>query len=296
MNQVFEKPIKSYFRGTAMKYRIVADSSCNLYSFEGVDFSSVPLKIVTDKKEYVDAPGLDVERMIGELAAYKGRSGTACPNMAEWLDAFGQAEGIFAIAITSSLSGSYNACVQAKAEYEQNYPGRKVCCLDSLSAGPELLLIMEKLRELISMGLEFEEIERRIRRYMQHTHLVFLLEKVDNLAKNGRISPLAAKTVGVLGIRIMGKASDEGTLQQLHKCRGEGRGLRAMLKEMELMGYRGGKVRIAHGLNQAASMELERSIKGQFPQADVGIGDFTGLCAFYGEEGCIMLGFEDSEA
>ena len=279
-----------------MSYKIVADSSCNLLRFEGVDFASVPLKIVTDKKEYVDDENLDSTLMLEELAAYKGRSGTACPNVGEWLEAFGQAEKVFAVAITSSLSGCYNVCVQAKEEYEHEYPDRRVCCLDSLSAGPELVLIMEKLRELINQGLDFDEIEGRIREYMKHTHLMFMLESVDNLAKNGRISPLAAKTVGVLGIRIMGKASDEGTLQQLHKCRGESRGLRTMLKEMELMGYRGGKVRIAHGLNQAASMELERSIKEQFPQADVGIGDFTGLCAFYGEEGCIMLGFEDSEA
>ena len=180
-----------------MSYKIVADSSCNLLHFEGVDFASVPLKIVTDKKEYVDDENLDSTLMLEELAAYKGRSGTACPNVGEWLEAFGQAEKVFAVAITSSLSGCYNACVQAKEEYEHEHPDRRVCCLDSLSAGPELVLIMEKLRELINQGLDFDEIERRIREYMKHTHLMFMLESVDNLAKNGRISPLAAyrKTV-----------------------------------------------------------------------------------------------------
>ena len=279
-----------------MKYKIVADSSCNLHGFPGVDFASVPLKIVTDKKEYVDDAGLDSARMLEELAVYKGRSGTACPNVGEWLEAFGQAEMVFALAVTSSLSGCYNACVQAKGVYEQSYPGRKVCCLDSLSAGPELVLIMEKLRELIGLDLGFEEIERRIREYMRHSHLMFMLESVDNLAKNGRISPLAAKTVGVLGIRIMGRASDEGTLEQMHKCRGQAKALQAIVREMEAQGYAGGKLRIAHCFNESGARELQNMLKGRWPQLDTCISPFTGLCSFYGEKGCIMAAFEDSGA
>lgn len=279
-----------------MNYKIVADSSCNLLSFPGVDFASVPLKIVTDAKEYVDDEKLDCALMLEELAAYKGRSGTACPNVGEWLEAFGQAEGVFAVAITSSLSGCYNACVQAKEVYEQSYPGKKVSCLDSLSAGPELVLIMEKLRELIGQGLEFEEIDRRIREYMKHSHLMFMLESVDNLAKNGRISPLAAKTVGVLGIRIMGQASDQGTLEQLHKCRGQSRALDTIVREMEAHGYTGGKLRIAHGFNESGAKELQNMIKGRWPQVDSSISPFTGLCSFYGEKGCIMVAFEDGLA
>ena len=134
-----------------MRYKIVSDSSSNLQTLEGVDYASVPLKVVTAEKEYVDDAQLDIGRMQQELRAYKGRSGTACPSVGEWLDSFGQAEGVFAVTITSSLSGAYNACVQAKAEYEET-EGRRVCCLDSLSTGPEMALIIEKLRELIAAG------------------------------------------------------------------------------------------------------------------------------------------------
>lgn len=75
-----------------MSYKIVADSSANLPGLEGVAYASVPLKIVTAEKEYVDDAGLDTVRMLKELAAYKGRSGTACPSVGEWLGAFGRAE------------------------------------------------------------------------------------------------------------------------------------------------------------------------------------------------------------
>ena len=213
-----------------MQYKIVADSSSNIRSLEGVDFQNVPLKIITKDKEYTDDEALDLEGMVADLKAYKGTSGTSCPNVYDWMSAFGEAENVFAIAITSNLSGSCNAARQAAEQYMEEHPGRKVCVLDSLSAGPELRLIAEKVRECIAAGLSFEEIEADVRAYMQHTHLLFTLLSLNNLARNGRVSPAVAKLAGVLGIVIVGKASDVGTLQQMHKCRGEKRAIDTLYK------------------------------------------------------------------
>lgn len=275
-----------------MNYKIVADSSANLLSFDGIPFASVPLKIVTDDQEYVDDASLDTAAMLADIEAYKGRSGTSCPNVGEWVEAFGDAENVFAVAITSNLSGCYNASVQAKHVYEEAHPGRKVCCLDSLSVGPEMALIVEKLRELIAEGKDFDQIETEVREYMQRTHLMFMLESVDNLAKNGRVNPLIAKAVGFLGIRIVGKASDVGTLQQLHKCRGEKKALEKILEEMEAHGFRGGKIRIAHCFNESAAKALQELVGAKYPDIEATIIPFTGLCCFYAERGSVMIGFE----
>lgn len=275
-----------------MNYRIVADSSANLLSFEGASYASVPLKIVTSEKEYVDNASLDTAAMLADLAAYSGKSGTSCPNVGEWLEAFGDAQEVFGIAITSNLSGSYNALVQAKEVYEEQHPDRRVCTLDSLSTGPEMVLVVEKLKELIDQGLSFEETEAQIREYMTKTHLMFMLESVDNLAKNGRVSPLIAKAVGFLNIRIVGKASDEGTLQQLHKCRGEKKGLETLLAEMESHGFRGGRIRLAHCHNLPAAQAMLALIQSKYPNIESNIVPMTGLCCFYAERGSIMVGFE----
>ncbi len=275
-----------------MKYKIVVDSSSNLYALPGVPFASVPLKIVTNSREYVDDANLDIASMLGELEDYKGRSGTSCPNVGEWLDAFDDAEAVFAITITSNLSGSYNAACQAKVDYEDTYPGRKVCCLDSLSTGGEMVLIAQKLVELLENGLSFEEVEVAIREYMAHTHLLFMLECMDNLAKNGRVSPLVAKACGLLGIRVAGCASDVGTLQPDHKCRGTTKALEAMIKDMLEKGYKGGKVIIDHVFNEAAAQDLKAKILEHFPQASVKVGACGGLCSFYAERGGLMVGFE----
>jgi DegV family protein with EDD domain len=274
-----------------MNYKIICDSSSNLRPAQA-HLATVPLKIVTDKKEYTDDETLDVASMLLELESYKGRSGTSCPNVADWLEAFGDAEFVFTVAITSNLSGSYNASVQAKEAYEEEHPGRRVCCLDTLSTGGEMVLIQEKLEELIAQGLSFDEVERAIREYMHHTHLGFMLERMDNLAKNGRVSPIVAKACGILNIRIVGCASDVGTLQPDHKCRGTKKALETIVKDMVEKGYRGGKVILDHVYNPDAAQALKEKILAQFPDADVRIGLCGGLCCFYAEQGGLLVGYE----
>jgi len=275
-----------------MKMKIVADSSSNLPALPGAPYACVPLKIVNGEREYIDNEALDVAAMVNELAAYKGKTGTSCPNVGEWLEAFGDSDRIFTVAITSNLSGAHNAALQAARVYMDAHPDRKVCCLDSLSTGPEMVLIILRLLELMEEGLEFEAIEETIRSYMEHTHLLFLLESVDNLAKNGRVSPLIAKAVGFLGIRIVGKASDVGTLQQLHKCRNARRGVEALLEEMAAMGFSGGRVNIAHVLNEDLGEQIREAIAVRWPGSQITLVPATGLCSFYAERGGVLVGFE----
>ena len=161
-----------------------------------------------------------------------------------------------------------------------------------LSAGPELVVIAEKLRELIKAGKAFDEIGAGIRSYMKRTRLIFTLESLNNMAQNGRVSPLVAKACGLLGIRIVGQASSEGTLQPLHKSRGTAKALKIMLAEMKKNGYQGGKVRIVHCQNEAAAQEFRKLILGEFPEGDVTVGPMTALCSFYAEAGGLMIGYE----
>ena len=275
-----------------MSIKIVADSSADILSLEGVEFASAPLKIITAENEYVDNEDLDVLKMVNDLQVYKGKSSTSCPNPADWLNTFGDAEEIFCVTITGTLSGSYNAAQAAKASYEEQYPNRKVFVLNSLTAGPEIYLIIEKLKSLILSGESFDDICEKITEYTKHTGLLFMLESMKNLANNGRVSPLVAKMAGLLGIRVVGKASDKGDLEPLNKCRGEAKALEAIVAHMKSIGFKGGLVRIAHCFNEAASEKLKELIKKEFETAKIIIYKCRGLCSFYAEKGGLLVGFE----
>jgi DegV family protein with EDD domain len=275
-----------------MKIRIVADSSADLRTAEDKSIVSVPLKIMTDEKEYIDNEELDIKAMTEDLASYKGKSGSACPGVGDWIDAFGDADWVFAITITSNLSGSYNSARVAKETYEGDYPERRVYVIDSLSTGPEMQIIVERLQELIQDGKNFDEICSSIQAYQKRTFLLFCLKSLTNLANNGRVSPAVAKIAGILGIHVIGRASEEGTLEQKDKVRGERKAIPSILSNMKKMGYKGGKVIIDHCFNENAAKQLKELIRMEFKHADIRIGTTKGLCSFYAEQGGLLIGFE----
>ena len=276
----------------ARKVRIVSDSSADILALAHIPFVSVPLKIITDKKEYVDNDRLSVEGMVNDLKSYKGRSSTSCPNVDEWLAAFGDAEEIYCVTITATLSGSYNAAVTAKELYEQAHPNRKVFVFNSLTAASEVRMIVEKIEELLLSGMDFDGICQAIPTYKQHTGLMFMLASMRNFANNGRVSPAVAKFAGLMGIRVVGKASDKGDLEPMDKCKGQTKALASILNHMKRLGYEGGRVMIAHCFNQEGGTSLKKLIRDSFPSARISIYPCRGLCSFYAEEGGLLVGFE----
>ena len=126
-----------------MKNRIILDSAGDIKSLDGISIASVPMKIIAGDVEFTDNFQLDVENMIDFLKNYKGKVSSACPGVGEYIEAFEDAENIFVITITSGLSGSYNSAVIAAQTYKEQHPNRNVYVVDSLSAGPEMLLLAE---------------------------------------------------------------------------------------------------------------------------------------------------------
>ncbi len=274
-----------------MTYKIVADSSANTFHLEDTPFSCVPLKIITDK-EYTDNEYLNIRQMVDEVKKYKGKSGTSCPNINDWIESFEDYDQVFAVAITSKLSGSYNAGRLAMEQYKEEHPDKKVHIVDSLSAGGQLKLIIDKLKELLDSSLSFEEVKDQIEEYNTHLHTVFSLESLTNLARNGRVNPAVAAAVNALGIRVIAEAK-EGEIQQINKTRGEKKAIKMIYEEMKKRGFKGGKVAVSHTFNENACLKLKEYILNDFPSCDMQILSNGALCSFYAEEGGFIVGFED---
>ncbi len=279
-----------------MNTKIVVDSSASLYTLQGVDFECVPLKIITDDAEYLDNGTMDALGMAQTLRTYKGKTSTSCPNVSDWLAAYEGADEVYAITITGTLSGSYNAAQLAAEEYQQENPGKRVFVLDSLSTGPEQRLLAEHLRDLLAEGREFDEICEEMLRYHKHTHLLFSLESLANLARNGRVKPAVAAVARMLGIRVIGQASEAGELDVLCKTRGEHGALERIVLELKEHGYINGRLHISHCGNPAAAERLKHMVKAVFDGAKVDISECGGLCSYYAELGGLLVGYEDAEA
>lgn len=274
------------------KIKIVTDTSSDLFGLKSVEFACAPMKIITAEREFVDDETLNVDEMVDFLDTYKGKSKSSCPNTGDWLEAFGDADDIFCVTITGGLSGSYNSACAAKQIYESDHEGRRVFVLDTRSAGPEVTLIVEKIEEYVASATPYDEICHKITQYLKKTGLVFMLKSLKTFANNGRVSPIVARLVGIAGICIVGKASDEGTLAPMHKCRGERRSLETLVEDLEAEGFHSGKISIGHCQNESAAEQLKSLILAKFRDVQIEIHKFRGLCSFYAEKGGVLVGFE----
>ena len=274
-----------------MTYKIVSDSSSNILSMEDPNFASVPMKVRADR-EYIDDENLDLAAFVEGLKNHKGTSGSACPSVGEWLDAFGDADIVFGTTMSKGLSGSYNAACEAARTYMEENPGKQAFIFNTLSAGPQQCFLNEKVLELAAQGLDFETIREKAIAYYKNTHILFCLESMMNLARNGRVSMAAAKIAGVLGIRACGDVK-AGMITPVHKPRGARKATETLVEMMKERGfYDGAQLRIAHCFGETQAKALADAVLAQFPNARITIEPTTALCSFYAETGGLMIGFE----
>ena len=280
-----------------MKYEIIADSGCDLKNLEQIGenqitFCRAPLTLAVGEREFVDNNWLDVSEFMREMEEYQGRTGSAAPSPQEWYHAYEQAQEVFAVTITGTLSGSYKSAMAARDMILETEPQKKIHVFDSKSAGPGMTLLVKKIQECIQNGMEFDEIVAYIEQYQKQTHLLFVLESLDNFVKNGRVSKLVGGMAGLLGIKILGCASEEGTLEVLQKCRGKRSAYEKLVEEMIKKGFHGSKVIISQCFNEERADDISALIKNIFPHCDITIMPTSGLCSYYAERGGILLAFE----
>jgi len=280
-----------------LQYGIVVDSGCDLDTLEGeaavnIGFEKAPLKIEMGKTEFVDGLNFDAETMLTALDNNHEKTSTAAPSPGEWQEAFMKHDKIFALTMTSALSGSHLSATIAKQISQEKNAVKVIEILDSLSTGPEMTLIVQKLSEYIIAGLEFADILQRIRAYMQQTRLFFVLESVDNLMNNGRVSKLEAALIRTLNVRLLGKASPKGLLDVFQKSRGKTKIFLAAIEAMIAEGYCGGKVIVSHCRNHEMAEYVKSKIVEKFHDAQVIIMKAKGLNSYYAEKGGVLIGFE----
>lgn len=274
--------------------KILADSACD-FAKRAPALTCVPMKITAGDAVFSDHAEPDMDILKKALDGCRGKMGTSCPTITDWLDAFADADDIICVTVTGGLAGSSNSACAAKNCYESEHKGKRVFVIDTLSAGPEMDLLLEKMAQWAEKGFSYEEICTSARSYLEQTGLLFMLKSLKNLTRSGKVSPAVATLARVAGLSIVGKADEEGKLKPLCKCRGEARALEALTERLEAEGGGYGRVRIAHCENEAAALQIKKAILAKHESASVEVYALGSICSFYAEKGGIMIGFEKTE-
>lgn len=225
--------------------RIAADSSCDLLTMDGVDFVSVPLTVRTAVEEFRDDAALDVDAMVTTLRGTKGRHLQRLPEHRwDWESAFWRKRRCTRVHHYKQPFGQLQrgTCrketLRGAESLSPHFCGGHAVRRSGDRPAHRKVSRRTALRQELRGGLHS-------RTAVSAPYPSALCAgTMHNLAQNGRISKLAATMAGVLGIRAVGQASEEGTLEMLGKCRGARKTQELLLSEMVRLGYRGGSVRI----------------------------------------------------
>ena len=223
-----------------MEWMIASDSSCEIRTLPdtapGVQFALVPFKIRVGEREFVDLPTLNTKAMLQAMTDYNGASATACPSPEEWAELFLMADKSIALTISHNLSGSYNAALAAREMVLEEHPEKQIFVLDTLSCSGALAGAAELANKLIRIGTNFDTICIELANWAQKGHIMFALASFDNLAKAGRVSRVVGFIAGRLNMRVLGRRTEDGTIDFFFKTRGEARVLAKILEQMDEIG------------------------------------------------------------
>ena len=99
-------------------------------------------------------------------------------------------------------------------------PEKKVHVFDSESASAGETYIALMIHDLIAAGKSFEQIVELVEEKIRSMHTLFVLDSLDNLVKNGRISRTVALLANVLSIRLLMSDDGHGAIKNISKARG----------------------------------------------------------------------------
>ena len=278
-----------------MGYKILVDSCTDLPTQlkEDPSFKVIPLSLMVDDKIFVDNDDFNQKEFLRTMKESPNSPKSACPSPEDYMKEFDKDGDTFVVTLSSQLSGSYNSAELAKRLYLEDNPHKNIEVIDSHSAFVGQTLISMKIKELISEGRMFDDIVQAIKTFRSDMKTKFVLESLDNLRKNGRLSHLKALVASVLNIKPIMAGTAEGTITKLEQARGISKALISMAKiiEEDAIKPKDRILGIAHCNCLERAYFVRDEILKRVPFKDSFIVDTAGVSTMYANEGGIIVAY-----
>lgn len=277
-----------------MSYKIVIDSCGELLNQWKQDkhFQSVPLTLTVGSENILDDSTFDQADFLQKVAACPECPKSACPSPESYRRAFDcDAERVYCVTLSSELSGSYNSAVLGASLLHEENKNKKIHVFNSCSASVGQTLIAMKILQCEESGLPFEDVISVVNKYIEEQHTFFVLENLETLRKNGRLSRVKALVASALKIKPIMGATPEGTICQLDQARGMNKALVKMVdKIMEATVNSENRIlAISHCNSPKRAYMLRDAIQERMKLADIVVLDTAGVSSMYANDGGIIV-------
>lgn len=276
-----------------MSYKIIGDSCLDLTKDLKKDphFQMVPLTLQVDDNMVIDDESFDQKAFIKMVAASPNCPKTACPSPEAFKEAYEcEAEDVYVITLSSHLSGTFNSAALGKGLYEEEHGPKNILVIDSESASSGELNLALTIRDMYEAGLEFAEISKKIMKLRDEQKTYFVIDSLEPLRKNGRLTGLQAFFATALNIKpVMG--ADHGVIIKLDQARGVNKGLAKMcdiaVKEAGTEGAK--RVVVAHCNNPERAELVRQDLENRGIFREIVVTETAGVATVYAGDGGVIL-------
>ena len=277
-----------------MSYKIIIDS-CGEFLTEWKEderFESVPLTLNVGGEIVIDDETFDQSSFLKKVAACPDSPKSACPSPERYMKAYDcQADHIYAVTLSAELSGSYNSAVLGKNLILEEQPEKKVHVFNSKSASIGETLIGMKIQECEEAGCSFEETVEQVEAYIEEQNTFFVLDNLETLRKNGRLSGVKSLVASALKIKPVMGATPEGTICQFDQARGMNKVLVKMVQHIvdKTQNSENKALAISH-CNCAERAELlKNALQEKLSVKRIVVLDTAGVSSMYANDGGVIV-------
>lgn len=277
-----------------MSYKIIIDSCGELLDEWKKDehFESVALTLNVGGESIIDDETFDQADFLKKVAASPECPKSACPSPERYMKAFDcDADHIYAVTLSAELSGSYNSAVLGRNLLEEEKPGRKIHIFNSKSASIGQTLIGMKIQECEEAGYSFEKVIETVDEYIAGQHTFFVLDNLETLRKNGRLSKVKALVASALKIKPVMGSTDEGNICQLDQARGINRALVKMAGQIaeKTQNSEEKVLAISHCNCHERAILLKNALQEKMPLKKIVVLDTAGVSSMYANDGGVIV-------
>ncbi len=277
-----------------MSYKVIVDSCGELTEQmkESGRFVTAPLQLQVEDHIITDDDTFDQTAFLKLVAESPECPKSSCPSPESYMNSYHcDADHVYAVTLSAELSGSYNSAVLGKNLYEEEYGEKQIHVFNSRSASVGETLIALKIQECEEAGMEFEQVIEQVNAFIDEQHTYFVLESLDALRKNGRLTGIKALVATALNIKPVMGSTPEGTIYQL----GQGRGMKKALTKMvdsvaaEVIHPEQKILAISHCNAPERAEAVRKMIQEKIQVKDSFIVDTRGVSSLYASDGGIIV-------
>ena len=277
-----------------MSYKIVVDSCCDLppAALKDPHMVKVPLTIRVGESTFVDDDTFDQGDLLWSMRHSEDAPSTACPSPQAYLDAYQGADDVYVVTLSALLSGSHNSAEQARRLLEEDEPQVNVHVFNSCSASSGEVQVARRIQELAGAGLPFKRVVREVEQFIYRMKTLFVLESLENLRKNGRLTKLQAVVTSALKIKLLCGATPEGEICKLGQALSMKQALGKLVERIAAdPGHRGRTVAICHCNCLDRAFQVKQQIEAKCQAEKILILEAGGITTVYADDGGIVVAY-----